>query len=354
MKNTNKKLIEVIQIVLPILLLVFTAIFLLEFLLLDLPTVFGVGVNLVSAVDLVLSFGRISAASWYRPLAGTAMGVYYYSTAVFLIVRAILAIKAFINCLNNKNDEAKYGSAIRRLLASFGGSISGILTFHAVSCMVTGYGQMSETLTLLLVLGLVVHFVARVGVYLIEQKDILCAVWEGLLCNGIFMAACLLFCYSLRDASIYSMVQGIMSLFSPNVLEGFTSRYYITLIYEAFLKNIFLMSLLFSALRHLGNALGAVDYRSVGKSAMRGVLISSSVLVGICIIMSAYLANGSIGDTALKIIKEYCPMILAVVAAFLSISFPNRKPAQEAPSNPDADGAAADAPSEGVGQEVAG
>lgn len=332
MKNANATWVRTTQVILAILLFLSTGILVVEVLLMGVLTVFGRSVDVVSAVDLILAIGRLSGSAMYRPIAELTMGGLYYGISVFMIVQIISAIKAFINCLKNVAVKERYDVSIRRLLANFGGSLTCVLLFYGVSRMVAGYGGMSDSLMHILLLGVVVHFVARLFLRLIEYRSFGYAVYEGLLCNGLFVVAWLLFCYSLRDASLYSVSQGLNVLFSSTFVGDLPTRYYVTLVYEVFFKNIMLVILMFTALNRMNEALVMEDHRKISKYVIKKPLITTIVMVCICIIMSTYLANGSIADSALNIVLEYCPMILSIVTAYVAMTIPSKAPAGSSPS----------------------
>lgn len=332
MKHTNTAAVRAIQVLLSILLFLSTGILVVEVLLMGILTAFGKSIDVVSAVDLILAVGRFSSSAWYRPVAEMAMGIYYYGLVIYMVVQVISAIKSFVGCLQNAATEERYNLSIRRLLSSFGGCLAGIVAFFVSSRIVAGYGEMSDSLMHIILCGLAVHFVARLFLRYIEYRHFGLALYEGLLCNGLFMIAWLLFCYSLRDASLYSLSQGVNSLISQNTFDDMPTRHYVTLAYEVFFKNIMLISLMSGALSRLSDALTAVDHRSMGKSAIRKPMIASIVMVCICVIMSTYLANGSIADSALNIVLGYAPMILSVVTAFVAMTIPNKYPAAPSPS----------------------
>ena len=327
MKNimiNNSKILKTIQILLSLVLFVTPIIYLIIFIFYGVSSAFGSNINLFSAISMVLNFFDILTFSVYRPLFGTVLGIVYLIFLAMICTNIITSISTLKYALKkNNSNEDRYKDRpvfLMSLLTKFGNTLFLLITYMVISRMIGTYKMNSQAIGII-ISGIVIYILSRVGTNIIEYKNLATALYYNLLQDGITLTALAIFFLCVCNVDIYEFFKGFEVL--GWITEYASPTTTVSIIGDFFINNATFIVLQIFALQAAKEILTSYNYYySVDKYTAKALMIATISVSAILVALSIYISDSYTSDSILFTAKQYASMLACSIALYISLNLP--------------------------------
>ncbi len=319
MTVNDKKVIDNIRTLISISVFLAPIVYLLAYVFYGVSEVFGDSVNIIEAVDLTISLFRVSSMAVYRPIFGCALGVTYFVILVIIIKNIINSIGSLKDVLKKDGDDSMRSQAIVCLMDNFGKTLFSLVLYMVLSRMVFSY-SLSVVAIAIIATGIVIHIASRIGVYIIERKELVGALYYQLLCNGVVAVAVTVLLFCICRVDMYSVFNGF-NVFNIGFGE-ISGTEIVSLLLTSFFEPIAFIILQIYTLVVTKQTLVYLQHYSIDESTVKKLMITSISVCAILVAVSIYVSGNHPADMMFYAIKPYISILACSVTIFLSLSLP--------------------------------
>ena len=285
--------------------------------------------NVIGVIDVLTGILTVNAASLYADAVGLGLGITFIVAIVAMIKNLISGAIALKNVFsNNDPDNKKTRSGLIRIMDSFGKNYFWILCFAVVARMFYAYTP-DPLLLAVIISGAVLHILIRIGFSVWEGNSFAKSLCQYGICNTIVIACAAVLMISLCTVNVSEIFYGFEMLGA--VTSGNSTELIIEFIFAAFVENIFLIVIQIKTLALINDLIAYINYKDVGKSACRSVMIQCIVLGSIAVIVSIYCSNSILPGLTNYISCIACSVALLVAHYFPAFIKPQEKKPAPAP-----------------------
>ncbi|MBE6685184.1 MAG: hypothetical protein E7592_05995 [Ruminococcaceae bacterium] len=324
MKNIfikNKKALGAIRVLLSLVLFITPIIYLFVYVFYGTSSMFGDAISLFDAIDLTIGVFNLSTASVYRPIFGAVTGIAYFVILGMIISKIITSASQLkLSLKSDQGDKEQRPIFTISLMYNFG-NILFLLIVHMVMSKVLFVSDISSTAVAVVVSGLVISVLSKIGIHLIENKNLTESICQYALGHIIVTVAIAIFMFSVCRANLYEFFIGFSHL--EWLFDGASNTAIFSAIGNFFVENVVFLILQIFALQGLDEVLSYYSQSSpinktISKKLMMGTICICSILIAIAI----YISDSTDSDTIFLAVKPYISILACSIAIHLTTKFP--------------------------------
>ena len=285
--------------------------------------VFAVRVNAISAVGLLFSISNIGSSAFYKALFGTVIGFAYYAIAIKMIKSLFSSFSSVKPSFKNIEFNTQTVNSVVEIFVSLGECLYYSILYIVLSRMVSTHTLPSGVVTVLVLAALVLFFTGVI-IRLIKNNDLLDAIYERVVCYGIFFVATMLLLANVSTTTIATTFDVFTALISTLANSSGISSW-MSLLEQFGVNNVLLIIIQIFVLTFLKDLLTTGSYRTVDCETVRKAFVFTLITAISHVVISVICANVfgfDLVSTAISSAFKFLPVVAFAGVALYSFKFP--------------------------------
>ena len=293
---------------------------------------FGQRVTVFYAVNLLLSFSDIGAASALKIIGGTILAIVYFVYTVRMIKAILNSVQWIKPALKNIELNSQVSNAVSNIPENLGKITVLNMAFLVFTRMVGPYRIPSGVIAIL-VISAILSIAGRFVVILIKEGDLFNTIYNVVVCTGIYLTSLVLFLASISTTSFkstFGFLDALVTLAEHS--DGLPS--WMMLLDQFAVNNVLLLIMQFMVLNIIYDSLSYSSYRVVDPYSVRTLFIFSIVTAASHVFISVLVANEMGFDLVPAIVnavKHFASTVAFAGVAYFSFKFPSKFELPKAP-----------------------